>query len=66
MISEKYIYLDKKSKVNPYRVKIYKLGKTYHVGRYKELEDAIRSRDRFLEKLENFPQDQLDEKSIPW
>jgi len=45
---------------------VYRRDKVFHVGRYKDLETAVKEKEIYIKKLENSPEKSLTEKSIPW
>ena len=57
---------DEKNKTSPFRVRVYRGDKVFHVGRYKDLETAVKEKEIYIKKLENSPEKSLTEKSIPW
>jgi len=48
----KYITTDSRSKVKPYRVRVYdkSLGRLKYVGRFETVERAIEARDKYIQK----------------
>jgi hypothetical protein len=60
------ITFDKKSARTPlWRVRVYKNQRVYFVGRFKEKEEALLAKEKFLEKLETVTETQPISSDIP-